>query len=113
MTARSSISGFGAVLAYFFAMIGIGLLALKLSSLLATQAIALTEPYLLNNCPCMPSLVEQRLIAEQNAAPPTYEETKTKVTALEAPSISFDVLAAQIDLAEKEGSPSTITSFSR
>ena len=102
MTARFPISGCAAVAGYFVAMMAIGVFALKLSSVLATQAIALTEPYFLNDCPCMPSLVEQRLIAEQITAPPTHEATKTKVTALESPSNSIDVLAAQMDLAEKE-----------
>jgi hypothetical protein len=94
-------------------MMGIGIFALNLSSVLATQAIALTEPYFLNNCPCMPSLIEQRLIAEQITPPPTHEATKTKVTALESPSISIDDLAAQMDLAEKEDRPSTAASVSR
>ncbi len=113
MTARFPISGCAAVVGYFVAMMGIGVFALKLSSVLATQAIALTEPYFLNDCPCMPSLVEQRLIAEQITAPPTHEATKTKVTALESPSISIDDLAAQMDLAEKEDLPSTAPSLSR
>jgi hypothetical protein len=113
MTMRVPITRCAAVLIYLLAVTGIGLLMVKLSSVLATQAIALTQPYFLENCPCMPSLVEQRRMAAQAAAPLTVEGTETKVTALEAPSISIDVLAAQMDLAEKENSPSaTETSVS-
>jgi len=113
MTARFPISGCAAVAGYFVAMMAIDVFALKLSSVLATQAIALNEPYFLNNCSCAPSLVEQKLVAEQITAPPTHEATKTKVTALESPSNSIDVLAAQMDLAEKEDAPSTAPSLSR
>jgi len=37
----------------------------------------------------------------QAAASPLAERMKSKVTALVAPSIPYDVLAAQMDLAEK------------
>ena len=46
----------------------------------------------------------KRRIAVQAAAAPLAERTKTTVTALVEPSISYDVLAAQMDLAEKEKS---------
>ena len=51
------------LLAYVLTIGGIGLLTLKLSSVLATQAIALTQPYFLDNCPCLPSLIEKRRMA--------------------------------------------------
>jgi hypothetical protein len=90
------------LIAYLLAIAGICLLTVKLSAVLATQAIALTQPYFLDNCPCMPSLIEQRRIAAQVAALPMAEGTKKRVAAIEAPSISVHVLAAQMDLAEKE-----------
>jgi hypothetical protein len=87
MTARFPISGCAAVVGYFVAMMGIGVFAVKLSSVLATQAIALTEPYFLNNCSCVPSLVEQRLIAEQITAPP---HTRSNENKSDSPGIAFD-----------------------
>ena len=90
------------VIAYVLAIGGTGLLTLKLSSVLATQAIALTQPYFLDNCPCLPSLIEQRRMAAEFAVPPMVDGAKERVAALEAPSISVDVLAAQMDLAETQ-----------
>ena len=90
------------VIVYVLAIVGTPLLTLKLSSVLATQAIALTQPYFLDNCPCLPTLVEQRRIASAGAQPPTTEGPEKHVAALEAPSLSVDVLAAQMDLAEQE-----------
>jgi hypothetical protein len=90
------------LIVYVLAIGGTGLLTVKLSSVLATQAIALTQPYFLDNCPCLPSLVEQRRMAADVAQPPMTEGVKERVSALEAPSISVDTLAAQMDLAEQE-----------
>ena len=87
---------------YLLAIGGTGLLTVKLSSVLATQAIVLTQPYFLDNCPCLPSLIEQRRMAAELAAPPMAGGVKERVATLGTPSISVDVLAAQMDLAEKE-----------
>ena len=102
MTARVPISRRTAVIVYLLAIAGVGILTLKLVSLLASQAIALTQPYFLDNCPCMPSLIEQRRIAAQIDAPAMAERTENRVAALATPSIPVDVLAAQMDLAERE-----------
>jgi hypothetical protein len=90
------------VIVYVLAIVGTPLLTVKLSSVLATQAIALTQPYFLDNCPCLPTLVEQRRMAAEVAQPPTTEGTEKRVAALEAPSLSVDILAAQMDIAEQE-----------
>jgi hypothetical protein len=90
------------LIVYVLAIVGTPLLTVKLSSVLATQAIALTQPYFLENCPCLPPLVEQRRMAAEVAQPPTTEGPEKHVAALEAPSLSIDVLAAQMDLAEQE-----------
>jgi hypothetical protein len=90
------------LIVYVLAIVGTPLLTVKLSSVLATQAIALTQPYFLENCPCLPPLVEQRRMAAEVAQPPTTEGPEKHVAALEAPSLSIDVLAARIDLAEQE-----------
>ena len=89
------------MIVYLLAIGGICLLAVNLSSVLATQAIALTQPYFLDNCSCLPPLIEQRRLAAEVPAPPMAEGIKERVAALEAPSISVDALAAQMDLAEK------------
>jgi len=102
MTVRAPINRCAGVIVYLLAIAGTCLLTVKLSAVLATQAVALTQPYFLDNWPCMPSLIEQRRVAAQVAAPPMAEGIKMRVAALEAPSISGDVLAAQMDLAEKE-----------
>jgi hypothetical protein len=90
------------VIVYVLAIVGTPLLTVKLSSVLATQAIALSRPYFLDNSPCLPTLVEQRRIASAVAQPPTTEGSEKHVAALEAPWLSVDVLAAQMDLAEQE-----------
>ena len=101
MTARVPIIRSAGLLIYLVAMAATGLLTVMLLSVLATQAIALAQPYFVDNSACKPSRIEQRRIAVQAAAFPLAERTKTRVTALEAPSISYDVLAAQMDFAEK------------
>lgn len=102
MTVREPIHWCAAAAAYLVGVTTVGLLTVKLASLVAGQAIALTQPYLLGTCPCLPSLVEQRRIAAQVAAPPVAARTESRVAAVEAPAISVDVLAAQMDLAERE-----------
>jgi hypothetical protein len=87
-------------LTYLLATAGAGLLTVKLSSLLATQAIALTQPYFLDHCPCLPPLVEQRRMAAQIAVPLTTKKDE-RAPASEAPAISVGILAAQMDLAEQ------------
>lgn len=95
MTTRIPIVGL-----YLLALAGVGLLTLKLSSLLAVQAIALSQPYFLDNCPCLPPLVEQRRIAAIDAPTQVAEQAKSRVAALEAPVIPVGLLAAQMDVAE-------------
>ena len=77
-------------------MAGIDLAAVRLSSVLAAQAIDLADPYYLSGCQCVPQMV----IAEQ---PPMIEGAKIQVTAVEAPSTSFKPLAVQVHLAAVEG----------
>ncbi len=101
MTMNVPIGRFAAAMIYLLAITGAGVLVMKLTSVLATQAIALSQPYLLDHCPCLPSLVEQRRIAAQIAAPLTAESNE-RVAALEAPSIPAGILAAQMDLAEQQ-----------
>ena len=94
MTARVPIIRSAGLLIYLVAMAATGLLTVMLSSVLATQGIALAQPYFVDNSSCKPSRIEQRRIAVQAAASPLADRMKSKVTALVAPSIPYDVLAA-------------------
>jgi hypothetical protein len=106
---RTPLDRCAAVSVYLLGIAGICLLTVKLSSVMAVQAIALTQPYFLDHCPCMPSIIEQRRIA-QFAAPSMTERLKERVAVLEAPSLSVEVLAAQMDLAEQADRASTTAS---
>ena len=88
--------------AYALTIGGACLLTLKLSSVLATQAIALSQPYFLEHCPCLPPLVEQRRMVAEAGAAPTADGRSERVAALDVPAIPAGALAAQLDLAEGE-----------
>ena len=96
---RAPISLCTGVIAYFLAMAGISVLGLKLTSVVTAKSISLSLPYLLDKNPRKPSRVEQRRIDVAQAYPPM---PVAKVIASEEPAVSYDVLAAQLDLAETE-----------
>ena len=98
---RVPISLSGAVIVYFLAMAGLSLFALKLSSVVTAEVIALGLPYLLDQDPPRPSRVEQRHIEVAQAVPPM---PVAKVAALQDPAVASGVLAAQLDVAEADGS---------
>ena len=89
------------VLVYLLAITGISLLGVELSSLVADQAIGLALPHLDNGPPKL-SLIEQRRIDTTLAIPPLPMRARARVITLEAPSMSAGVLAARLDLAERE-----------
>ena len=86
---------------YLLAMTGISLLGAKLSSIVANQAMVLALPHLDNGPPKL-SLIGRRRIDATLAIPPLPERARTRVITLEAPSTSATILAARLDLAEKE-----------
>ena len=90
----------GGVVAYLLAMAGIGALGLKLSSVVTANVIALSLPHLLDKNPRQPSRIEQRRIDLAQAIPPM---PIAKVAASTQPAVSYEVLAAQLDLAETDG----------
>jgi hypothetical protein len=98
---RVPVSLSGAVAVYFVAMAGLSLFALKISSVVTGEVIALGLPYLLDQDPPRPSRVEQRHIDVAQAVPPM---PVAKVAALNEPAVASGVLAAQLDLAETDGS---------
>ena len=86
---------------YLLAITGISLLGMKLSSLVAEQAIVLALPHLDNRPPKLP-LVEQRRIDAKLAVPPLPTGARARLTALEEPSTPANLLAARLDRAERE-----------
>ena len=98
---KVSLSLCGGVVAYLLAMAGIGALGLKLSSVVTAKAIALSLPHLLDKNPRQPSRIEQRRNDLAQAIPPM---PIAKVAASTQPPVSYEVLAAQLDLAEADGS---------
>jgi hypothetical protein len=78
-------------------MTAIGVLGVKLASVVTAKAVALSSPYLLDKNPRKPSRVEQRRIDIAQAVPPL---PVAKVAASVDAATPYDVLASQLDLAE-------------
>jgi hypothetical protein len=97
---RAPVSLCVGLIAYFLAMAGIGVLGVELSSVVTARAIALSLPYLLDKNPRKPSRIEQRRIDVAQAVPPI---PVAKMAASAEPAVAYDVLAAQLDLAEAAG----------
>jgi hypothetical protein len=89
------------VLIYLLAITGISLLGTKLSSVVAEHVIVLALPHL-DNGPSKLSLIERRRIDTTLAIPPLPMRARARVITLEAPSMPAHVLAARLDLAERE-----------
>ena len=89
------------VLIYLLAITGIGLLGTKLSSVVAEQVIVLALPHLENGPPKL-SLIDQRRIDATLAVPPLPGGARTRIAALKTSSMPAVVLAARLDLAERE-----------
>ena len=82
---------------------GTSVLALKLSWVVPAKTIALSLPDPLNKNLRKPSRVEQRRIDVARAVPPM--PVAKRVLAFEMPTVSYAVLAAQLDLAEEATGP--------
>ena len=94
---RAPISLCVGVVAYFLVTAGIGVLGVKLASVVTAKTIALSLPYVLDKNPRKPSRIEQRRIDLARAVPPL---PVAKVAASAEPAVSYNVLATQLDLAE-------------
>jgi len=101
MMVQVPIHQWAGVAIYLLAITGISLLGTELSSMVANQAIVLALPHLDNRPPKL-SLIERRRIEVLLAAQPLPGGARRRVTALEAPSVAAHILAAWLDLAEKE-----------
>ena len=89
------------IVIYLLAMTGISLLGAKLSSVVANHAMVLVLPHLDNGSPKL-SLIGRRRIDATLAIPPLPQRARTRVITLKAPSTPAAILAARLDLAEKE-----------
>jgi hypothetical protein len=98
---RVPINQWAGLLVYLLAITGISLLGTELSSLVADRAIGLALPHLDNGPPKL-SLIERRRIDTTLSIPPLPMRASARVITLEAPSMPAHVLAARLDLAERE-----------
>jgi hypothetical protein len=110
MMVRVSINRWAGIVVYLLAITGISLLGTKLSSVVAQRAIILALPHLDNRPPKL-SLIEKRRIDAALAAQPMPEGARRRVLASETPSMPPNVLAARLDLAEKEVLPPALAAL--
>lgn len=92
---------------YFLVIAGAISLGTQLLSLIAVNSIELAQPYL-DSGPPKVSLIEQRQIDSALALPPSHYRERTNVVTIEVPSAAPAILAAQLDLAEKNGLATTL-----
>lgn len=89
-----------AVIAYFLAMAGLAFVGAQLSLAVTAHVIALALPHIAGQSPPPASRVEQRRMAVAHAVPPM---PVAKLVAMQAPTVTYDILAAQLDSAEAGG----------
>jgi ABC-type uncharacterized transport system permease subunit len=110
MMVQVSINRWARIVVYLLIITGISLLGTKLSSVVAQQAIVLALPHLDNGPPKL-SLIEKRRIDAALAAQLLPEGARKRVIALETPAMPANLLAARLDLAEKEDLPPTLVAL--
>jgi hypothetical protein len=91
---------------YLLVIAGAIFLGTKLLPLVAVNTIELAQPYL-DSGPPKVSLIEQRQIDSALALPPSRYQERAHVVTIEVPSAAPAILAAQLDLAEKNGLTTT------
>jgi len=95
------------LVAYLLAIAGTICLSVKLLPFVAINSIELAQPYL-DSSPSRVSLIEQRKIDSALALPPSHHREREHVVTIEVPSAAPAIVATQLDLAEKEGSTTTV-----
>jgi hypothetical protein len=90
-----------ALIAYLLVTTGSAVVVVKLSSIAADEAMSLAQPYLDNRVPKL-SLIQQRRVDATLAIPPLANRDRTKVAALGESPMAPAILAAGLDVAEKE-----------
>jgi len=99
------------LIAYLLGAIGVTVLAIQLFGLVLVHAIVLAWPHL-HGGPSRLSLIQQRRIDAALALPP--RPTASHVVAMEVPTVPPGILAAQLDLSDKEDSamaPAKVAAF--
>ena len=99
VSVRVLISKWTGVAVYLVSMAGLSVLCANLSCHVTTHAIALASPYFPDDGPRQLSLLERRQIDAAQAAKPF---PRLAEVALTVPSIWPQILAARLDIAEKE-----------
>jgi hypothetical protein len=94
---------------YLFVITGSALLVVKLSAIEADELVVLAQPYL-NNSPPKLSLIQRRRIDATLAVPPLPNRDRTRVAALGASPITPAILAAGLDVAEKDAPTPAVAS---
>ena len=92
---------------YLLVIAGTIFLGTKLLPLVAVNTIELAQPYL-DSGPPRVSLIEQRQIDSALALPPSHYQERAHVVTIEVPSAAPAILAAQLDLAEKNDLTTTL-----
>ena len=92
---------------YLLAIAATIFLGTKLLLLVAVNTIELAQPYLDSGPPKVP-LIEQRQIDSALALPPSHYQKRAHVVTIAVSSAAPAILAAQLDLAEKDGLPTTL-----
>jgi hypothetical protein len=95
------------LIAYLLVIAGTLFLGTKLLPLVAVNTIELAQPYL-DSGPSKVSLIEQRQIDSALALPPSHYQGVVRFVTIEVPSVAPAILAAQLDLAEKNGLITTL-----
>jgi len=95
------------LVAYLLIIAGTIFLSTKLLPFVAVNSIELAQPYL-DSSPPKISLIEQRKIDSALAVPPSHHQERAHVVTIEVPSAGPANVAAQLDLAEKEGSTTAL-----
>ena len=95
------------LIAYLLVIAGTIFLGTKLLPLVAVNTIELAQPYL-DSGPPKVSLIEQRQIDSALALPPSHYQKRAHVVTIAVSSAAPTILAAQLDLAEKEGLTTTL-----
>jgi len=96
-----------ALVTYLLAIAGTIFLGTKLLPFVAVNTIELAQPYLVSG-PHRVSLIEQRQIDSAQALPASHYQARANVVTIGVPSRAPAILAAQLDLAEKDDLPTTL-----
>lgn len=100
---HASVLKFAGLASYLAFVAGLGSLCVMLSRHVGTQAAVLAVPYVISNAERPPTLVERRQTEARAAVvEPSAPEIVDMPAILEVPAISAPVLAAKLDVLERQ-----------